>query len=74
MSVIKYDHHGKEVYVREELKGKHRDHCLCFICDNFNMDNKDKKCKVADMIYHICIHYNLTLPVWECPDYKEKGK
>jgi hypothetical protein len=26
--IIKYKHHGREVFVQEELKGKHREHCL----------------------------------------------
>ena len=32
MSIVKYKHHGVNVSVREDLKGKHREHCLCWIC------------------------------------------
>jgi hypothetical protein len=67
----KYVHHGKEVGVRKDLKGKHRDHCLCFDCDNFNLGTSFK-CDIADELYKLCCKYNLTTPVFECPEFEEK--
>lgn len=37
---VKYNHHGKEVWVREDLKGTHREHCLCFNCKKLNIENR----------------------------------
>lgn len=34
-AVIEYEHHGSSVKVREDLKGLHRDYCLCFRCKTF---------------------------------------
>lgn len=33
--IEKYIHHGKEVFVDSELKGKHKQHCLCWKCGKF---------------------------------------
>ena len=66
--VIKYNHHGADVSVREDLKGKHREHCLCFSCSKF-MDGS-KKCKIADAVYQNCKDFNIVSPVWECPEFK----
>ena len=41
MAIVKYEHHGTEVSVKSELKGKHREHCLCFQdCKYFNLENR----------------------------------
>ena len=41
--VVEYEHHGSNVKVREDLKGKHRDHCLCFRCGGFKIGSADEK-------------------------------
>lgn len=71
--IIQYEHHGIEVAVRENLKGKHREHCLCFSCSKFNKDNPKTKCKIADSLYHFDMIHGLTTPVWECPEFKESN-
>jgi hypothetical protein len=38
--IEKYVHHEAEVSVDSELKGKHRQHCLCFQCDHFKPGQK----------------------------------
>jgi hypothetical protein len=35
MNIEKYEHHQGVVSVRSDLKGKHRDHCLCYHCEKF---------------------------------------
>ncbi len=72
MSVIRYKHHGKKVWVREDLKGKHREHCLCFKCKRFDEHNPSESCALANMIYAMCVKYNLVLPVWECMVFEGK--
>ena len=70
----KYDHfgNGKEEWVRSDLKGKHREHCLCWSCHLFNSEDRDKNCKIARANYAHCVEFNLVLPVWECPEFVEK--
>ena len=48
--IERYDHHGKSVAVRTELKGKHREHCLCFVCNNLTL-KIEKKIVQLPMLY-----------------------
>jgi len=65
-----YEHHRKKVWVRTELKGKHRTHCLCYSCARFDPnDVPEKKCRIANLVYAVCLAEDLTLPVWECPKF-----
>lgn len=70
MTIEKYTHHGKEVYVDSELKGKHREHCLCYKCKNLFLDDQEKNCKIANVLYRLCILLGIVIPVYECPDFK----
>lgn len=72
MNYILYNHHGWNVYVREDLKGKHREHCACFQCKVFNLEERDKNCPIANTVYALCVLQGLTLPVWECPEFIKK--
>jgi hypothetical protein len=68
--IEKYIHHGVEVSVQSELKGKHRAHCLCFQnCRFFFPDDPEKNCEIAKANFKNCVDYNLVLPVYECPKY-----
>ena len=62
---IYYEHHGKMVWVRKDLKGKHRDHCLCHKCGRFKPDSQDK-CKIADHLFTFCKLTGCVTPMWEC--------
>jgi len=61
-SYERYVHHGNEVWVRSDLKGKHRDYCLCYHC-------KLAMCPVAKELYAFCIANGTVNPVWECSDF-----
>jgi len=64
--IINYVHHNEDVFVREDLKGKHREFCLCHRnCDYFG------ECEIAKELFELCKRHNLVTPVWECPDYDE---
>ena len=63
----KYNHHGIDVWVRIDLKGKHRDICLCFNCKKLNIEDREKNCPIANATYKNCERYGLTTPVTECP-------
>lgn len=69
LPVVKYTHHKNEVYVRQDLKGKHRDYCLCHTCGEFNPSEREKNCHVANELFANCIKYGVVTPVWECPLY-----
>lgn len=73
MAIIKYVHHGKEVSVRGDLKGKHWDHCLCATCEKLNTEDPDVNCPVACELFQLCVRHDLVSPVWECPNYKAKN-
>lgn len=73
----KYEHHGTEVHVKSELKGKHRDHCLCYSCTKFKPNEPGQKnridnCYIANRVFNLCTLFDLVLPVWECPNFEEK--
>lgn len=67
---IQYEHHGTLVWVDEDLKGTHRDKCLCYSCVNF-MPGDEMHCEIANENYKLCIKHNLVLPVFECPAFVE---
>ena len=72
--IEKYTHHGKEVSVRSDLKGKHREYCLCFKCEKLDIVNRGKNCKIADVIYFHCQMFNVTTPVFECGEFQKRGE
>ena len=77
-----YTHHGRRVWVRKDLRGKHRDHCLCWQCKKFTIRDlliagetptdreRDDSCPIANMLYRIAFRENLVIPVYECPDFE----
>ena len=68
--IVGYLHHGKSVYVDEELKGRHREHCLCFRCQCFKPENREENCRLAELNFANCRLNNMVLPVYECPLFK----
>ena len=70
--IIQYVHHGATVCVDEELKGKHRSHCLCFRCKRFNPGVPETNCSTANLLYAVCIRCDVVTPVYECPLFEEK--
>ena len=70
-NIIQYKHHGVNVHVREDLQGKHRDHCLCYRCARFH-PNDPVNCRLAAFIYAACRLLHVTLPVWECAVFKQR--
>jgi len=63
------------VWAVKEVRGKHREHCLCFSCEKFNPGTPEGNCPIANLNYAVCLAHGLTLPVYECPLFKEsRGK
>jgi hypothetical protein len=68
-SITQYQHHGAWVSVQSDLKGKHREHCLCYQgCKKFKPGEPDN-CYIAEAILKNCVKFDLVTPVWECPGY-----
>lgn len=67
-----YEHHGVMVTVMKEVKGKHREHCLCFSCAKFRPGAPETNCPIANLNYAVCLAHNVVLPVYECPLFEEK--
>lgn len=63
--------HTRYYHVRKHLNGKHKDHCLCYICERFKPGSGDN-CVVAQSLYEFNIKHEVTTPVWECGDFKSK--
>lgn len=68
-----YNHHGTDVWVMTEMKGKHRDICLCFSCEKFKPGVPELNCPIANLNYAVCLAHDLVLPVVECPKFVEKA-
>ena len=67
-----YSHHNLQgVWVRKELKGRHREHCLCYSCDRFKPEDREKNCQTANFLYEVCRTFNIVIPVWGCPKFGE---
>ena len=64
--IVKYKHHGAWVKVDGELKGHHREHCLCFRCGLF-APGTPNNCAIAQQVFATCEDLNLVTPVYECP-------
>jgi hypothetical protein len=73
-TIVSYEHHGRNVSVRKDVKGKHREYCLCWTCQYFNPDDREKNCDIANNVFENCVEYGITTPVWECPYYKRLQK
>lgn len=69
--IVKYIHHNVEVSTQWHLQGKHRECCLCFQnCKFFTPNNQQTHCEIAKENFALCIKYNVTTPVFECPKYE----
>jgi len=71
MNII-YVHHGNRVTVREDLKGRHREYCLCWQCTQFLPADRSKNCRIAELLFAVDRAHGIVTPVWECPDFQEK--
>lgn len=66
MKLVKYKHHNRTVVVRDDLKGRHREYCLCYYpCKKFKPDSPDN-CPIAALLFRTCIITGTTTPVFEC--------
>lgn len=71
MKTERYTHHGSEVEVVSELRGRHREVCLCYSCKHF-LPGTTANCEIARAVYDNCVKFNLVTPMVECPRF-ERG-
>lgn len=64
---VQYKHHDNPVWVRADLQGKHKEHCLCYSCVHFFPGHPNENCEIAEALYRFDILTATTTPVWECP-------
>ena len=72
MIIISYEHYGKRVFVRDDLKGRHKEHCLCHSCAKF-LPGKSDHCPIAHAAYEHCLKFNTITLIWECPEFQPRG-
>jgi len=66
----RYVHRGFHVAVRTDLRGQHRDYCLCESCTKMKPGTPDH-CPLARAVEQNCQQFGLVTPVWQCPDFEE---
>lgn len=75
---VKYRHNFSsgdscEEWVRTDLKGQHRRHCLCTYCQKFKPDNRSENCRAANTLFALDLAENIVTPVWECPKFEARS-
>ena len=70
----RYEHHGRTVWVRSDLKGRHREHCLCHSCAKLNTEDWAANCPIASLLYAFCVQTGCTTPVFECPEFRANAQ
>lgn len=68
-----YSHHGTDVHVRSDLRGRHRSFCLCFMCSKLRPGQADN-CPIAQAVFENCVKYDIVTPMWECPKFETLKK
>lgn len=64
-----------DVAVIKGLRGKHKEHCLCWQgCANFKPNTPAENCAIAQALYRFDVQWSIVTPVWECPKYEETNE
>jgi len=76
MNIEKYEYYGVNVSVFSELKGKHKEMCLCWKCALLIIDPAypAQNCEIARENYELCKKHHVVTPVFECPKFISKEK
>ncbi len=72
MMYVSYERNGAVGWVREDLKGKQKEFCMCWDCSKFAPDQDDKGCQIIHAVLTLAAEKNIVLPVWECREFDEK--
>ena len=74
MKIVTYEHFGTIVSAFDRLKGKHKEHCLCWQQCKFFKPNTKDNCKIAQKNYELDVYYHVVTPVFECPIYRKEAQ
>ncbi len=74
MAFTLYKHHDALVVVQLDLKGRHKEHCLCYQQCKFFAPDTPENCPIAQQVYELCVKEDLVLPVWECPMFQQESE
>jgi len=67
--VVQYNHKGKDVFVVDRFRGRHKNICLCHQdCGRFVPEAPEKHCGIALQAYKLSRYVGLVL-VMECNQY-----
>lgn len=72
--IERYEHHGQEVAVRSDLRGKHREFCLCYRCGLFSPMDREHNCSIANLLLGVCVACSVMTAVLECVQFIEMKK
>ena len=61
--IIQYERYGTEVYVQKRSQGKEREYSLCQTCASL------KTCNRVVGLGNFCKTTQMTVVVWECPNF-----
>ncbi len=69
--MVLYVHHGRHVWVRKDLRGRHREMCLCYRCTMLDTQNCERNCPIANALFALNALSGITTPVFECVGFLE---
>ena len=71
--MVKAVHNGSTVWVRADLQGRQKEHCICWSCRKFQPDTADKGCPIICSVLQLAAEKGVILPVWACPVFDKKA-
>ena len=67
--IEKHEHYGNAVWFQSHLKGKHREHSLCFQgCLNFQ-PGPVGQCKIVVAVNENSLRFGISTPIYACPKF-----
>ena len=71
-TIMRFNHHGAEVFSYKEQVGTHRACCLCWNCEKFKPGPPTENCKIANLLFAVDLQCQITTPVFYCKEYEGK--
>jgi hypothetical protein len=68
----KYDKNDTSVWVRNDLKNRQKEFCMCWDCAQFQPETEHKGCPIIHAVLTLAVEKKIVLPVWECPSFQAK--
>ena len=68
-----YEKNAKKVWVRQDLKNRQKEFCMCWDCQKFKPETADKGCSIIKDVLDLAVRKSIVLPVWECPFFQSSS-